>query len=133
MGNVATVGRREEAPILEKMATGFRALPDDHLIQSLQWERAHHGLMIATEDVARQTEETVWYSVDVTVGRRGPLPTHAFSNYPQHASLTNLYNEYVGRLQADREVGDGDNRDKVVFAYASPNRPPRILTPRLVK
>ena len=57
----------------------------------------------------------------------------SFANGPKHASLTNLYNEYVGRLQADREVGNGGNSDKMVFAYASSKNPPRILTPRLVK
>ena len=133
MGNAATGGQKEEATILKKTATGFKTLPDDHLIQSLWWEQAHHGLMIATEDVARQAQEAVWYLVDVTVVGRGLLPTHEFVNDPKHASLTNLYNEYVGRLQADREVGNGGNSDGVVFAYASPNNPPRILIPRLFK
>ena len=80
-------------------------------------------MAIATEDVARQAEQAAWYLVDGTVVGKGPLPTRKFANYPKHASLTNLYNEYVGRLQADREVGNG----------ASPNNPPRILTPSLVK
>ena len=39
----------------------------------------------------------------------------------------------MGRLQAEREAGNGGNGDKVVFAYASSNSPPRILIPRLVK
>ena len=80
-------------------------------------------MMIATEDVAHQTEEAVWYLVDATVVGRGLLPTHEFANGPKHASLTNLYNEYVGRLQTDREVSNGGNSDKMVFAYASPNNP----------
>ena len=133
MGNAATGGQKEEAIILEKTATGFKTLPDDQMIQSLWWEQAHHGLMIATEDIARQAQEAVWYLVDVTVVGRDLLPTHESANYPKHASLTNLYNEYVDRLQADREVGNGGNSDEVVFAYASPNNPPRILIPRLVK
>ena len=33
--NVATGGQKTEAIILEKTAAGFKALPDDHLIQSL--------------------------------------------------------------------------------------------------
>ena len=90
-------------------------------------------MMIATEDVARQAQEAVWHLVDVTVVGRGLLPTHEFTNDPKNANLTNIYNEYVGRLQADREVGNGGNSDEVVFAYASSNNPPRILIPRLVK
>ena len=90
-------------------------------------------MAIATEDVARQAEQAAWDLVDGTVVGKGPLPTRKFANYPKHASLTNLYNEYVGRLQADREVGNGGNIDEVAFAYASPNNPPRILILRLVK
>ena len=133
MGNAAAGGQKEEVTILEKTATGFKTLPNNHLIKSLRWEEAHHRLMIATENVARQAQEAVWYLVGVTVVGRGLLPTHEFANYPKNASLTNLYNEYVGRVQADREVGNGGNSDEVVFAYASPNNPPRILIPRLVK
>ena len=92
MENTAAGGQKEEVTILEKLATGFKTLPDDHLIQSLRWEQAHYRLMIATEDVARQAQEAVWYLVDVTVVGRGLLPTHEFANYPKNASLTNLYN-----------------------------------------
>ena len=80
-------------------------------------------MMIATEDAARQAQEAIWYLVDVAVVGRGLLPTHEFANYPKNASLTDLYNEYVGRLHSDREIGNGGDSDKVVFVYASPNTP----------
>ena len=56
MENKAVGGKKEEATIFEKTTTGFKELPDDQLVKSLQWEQAHNKLMIATVDVARQVE-----------------------------------------------------------------------------
>ena len=72
MGTVATEGQREEATIFEKTVMGFKALPCKHLIQSLRSEQAHHGLMLATEDVAFQADRAVWDLVDVTAVGRVP-------------------------------------------------------------
>ena len=124
MENKAVGGKKEEATIFEKTTTGFKELPDDQLVKSLQWEQAHNKLMIATVDVARQVERTAWDLADVTVVGRGLLPTHVFAKYPKNVSLINLYYEYMGRLEADREPGAEGSREEVMFVYASPNKPP---------
>ena len=76
MENAAAGGQKEEATILEETATGFKMLPDDHLIQSLQWEQAHYRLMIATEDTACQAQRAAWYLVDITVVWGGVSSQH---------------------------------------------------------